>query len=263
MSRACNYTEKPPAALRLTSLLLALLALCLLASPARSFDKRQLNMRADALYEQRGDLAKAALSAQMYRRLLVEAPDDLEASMRLCELLVWIGAQKPDEQAEEHFRELIAVASAARRAHPQDPGPLFYMGVGQGMLADVASFPEALMLVKQAMKNMAELAASHPGYYYGGPERVLGRIYYKMPGFIGGDNELAEQNYKKAISYGPRYWLNQLYLADLYYQQGKNDQARKLLEEVAQGRPIPALMPECQMWQQLARKALADGRPPN
>lgn len=256
-------TEKSLPLARLAPLVLVVLGLCFLAAPARAFDKAQLSSRADALYEQRGDLHKAALSAEMYRHLLVEAPDDLEASMRLCELLVWMGAQKPEEQAEEHFREVIAVASAARRAHPHDPGPLFYLGVGQGMLADVASFPEALMVVKQAIKNMSELAASHPGYYYGGPERVLGRIYTKMPALIGGDNELAEQNYKKAIHYGPRYWLNQLYLAELYYKLGKNDQARKLLEEVADGRPIPALLPECRVWQQVARKALANGQPPH
>ncbi|MCF8031970.1 MAG: TRAP transporter TatT component family protein [Desulfarculaceae bacterium] len=248
---------------RLASLALALLMLGGLAGPAPAMTNAQLSARADALYEERGDLAKAAMGVEMYRRMVASEPGDLAASLRLCELLVWLGAQSPDEQAEEYFREVIVVAQQARRAHPKEPGPLFYLGMGQGLLADVCSFPEALVLVKQARKNMDKLAASDPAYCHGGPDRVLGRIYTKMPAFIGGDNDLAEQHYKRAIQYGPRYWLNQLYLAELYYQEGENDKARKLLEEVASGRPLPTLMPECRIWQRMARQALADGQPPH
>ncbi len=241
------------------------LAWCLaVPSPAASaLTHEQLAVRADALYEQRGDLGKAGQAVEFYRRLLADDPADLEASLRLCELLIWLGAQASDERGEELFREVIVVAQQARRAHPQEPGPLFYLGTGQGLLADVASPPEALMLVKQAQKNMAELMKKRPDYYHGGPDRVLGRIYTKLPWFVGGDNDLAERHYKLAIQRGPRYWLNHLYLAELYYKQGKRDQARSLLEQVAQGKPLPTLLPECRLWQQVARKALANEAPPH
>lgn len=263
MPRFLSHRGLPLARIGLAILAL-LLAWCLLipAPAALCLSHDQLAVRADALYEQRGDLGKAGQAVEYYRRLVADDPADLEASLRLCELLIWLGAQSSDEKGEELFREVIVVAQQARRAHPKEPGPLFYLGTGQGLLADVASPPEALMLVKQAQKNMAKLMKSQPDYYHGGPDRVLGRIYTKMPWFIGGDNDLAEQHYKRAIHYGPRYWLNQLYLAELYYKQGKDDQARRLLEQVAQGKPMPTLLPECRLWQQVARKALANGGPP-
>ena len=242
--------------------LLLVLGLVCPAPPAQAFTPAQLAARANAFYEQRGDLEKAARGAELYRQLLAVRPGDLEASLRLCELLVWIGAQSKEPVNEDCFREVIGVAKAARQAHPQDPGPLFFLGVGQGLLADVASFPEALLLVNQARKNMDQLLRQAPGYYYGGADRVLGRIYTKLPFFMGGDPALAERHYKHAIKNGPRYWLNHLYLAELYFQQGQTKKAKQLLEKVVQGKATPGLLPECRLWQSLARKALAKGKPP-
>jgi tetratricopeptide (TPR) repeat protein len=244
-----------------TVLLLAMGLVCL-APPAQAFTLAQLAARADAYYEQRGELDKAARGADLYRQILAARPGDLAASLRLCELLVWIGAQSPAPVNEDCFREVIVVAKAARQAHPQDPGPLFWLGVGQGMLADVASVPEALFLVSQARKNMDQLLRQAPGYYHGGADRVLGRIYTKLPSFMGGDPLLAERHYKHAIKNGPHYWLNHLYLAELYYRQGQKQKAKLLLEKVTRGKVMPGLLPECRLWQSLARKALASGKPP-
>ena len=240
-----------------------LLGLACLARPAVASGPAQLASRADALYEERGDLEKASQAVDLYRRIVAADPGDLTASLRLCELLVWLGAQSPDALSEELFRELIVIAQQARRAHPQDPGPLFFLGVGQGMLADVASVPEGLLLVKQARKNMDELLKQNPDYYYGGPDRVLGRIYTKLPWFVGGDTKLAEQHYKQAIRRGPHYWLNHLYLAELYFNEGEEDKARHLLEQVVEGKSEPTLLPESRLWQKVARQALANGAPPN
>lgn len=219
----------------------------------------QLAAQAQAFYEQRADLDVAARAVEAYREILALTPGDLDASLKQCELLVWIGAQAEDAKAEPYYRELIGVAGQARQAHPRDPGPVYWLGVGQGMLATVAPVGEALSLVKQARANMRLLLSLDPSYCHGGADRVLGRIYSKLPFFIGGDNDKAEEHYKQAIDRGPHYWLNHLYLAELYHHEGYNAKAKQLLQQVATGPTIHGLEPECRLWQDVARKYLVSG----
>ncbi|MCB2190924.1 MAG: TRAP transporter TatT component family protein [Deltaproteobacteria bacterium] len=219
----------------------------------------QLAAQAQAFYEQRADLDVAARATEAYREILTYTPQDLGCSLKLCELLVWIGAQAEDSKAEPYYRELIEVAQQARKAHPNDPGPVYWLGVGQGMLATVAPITEALSLVKQARANMRLLLSLDPTYCHGGADRVLGRIYSKLPFFIGGDNDKAEEHYKQAIDRGPHYWLNHLYLAELYHHEGYDAKAKQLLRQVAAGPTIHGLEPECKLWQNVARKYLIRG----
>ena len=240
--------------------LLAVMVLALLAgggSWARAGDApEQLAARAEALYRQRADLETADQAVKSFRQLLAADPRDLDASIKLCELLVWIGAQAESPADEPYYREIIAVATRARQTHPQDPGPVYWLGVGQGMLATVASVPEALRMVKKARANMRLLLSMDPTYCHGGADRVLGRIYSQLPFFIGGDNKKAELHYKQAIDRGPHYWLNHLYLAELYHHSGSDAKAKQLLRQVAAGSTIDGLEPECRLWQKVARKHL-------
>ncbi|BEQ16468.1 hypothetical protein FAK_35340 [Desulfoferula mesophila] len=216
----------------------------------------QLAAKAQAFYEQRADMDVAARAVEAYREILAYTPEDLDASLKQCELLVWIGAQEQDAKAEPYYREMIAVAQRARQAHPQDPGPVYWLGVGQGMMATVAPISQALSLVKEARGNMRLLLTMDPSYCHGGADRVLGRIYSKLPFFIGGDNDKAEEHYKSAIDRGPHYWLNHLYLAELYHHEGRDAKAKQLLQQVAAGPTINGLEPECRLWQNVARKYL-------
>ena len=204
MSLLGTYIKDP---WRPSSCLAVLLALALLAGSlglARAGESPAgLAARAQALYEKRANLQVAGQAAKLYREILKAHPQDLDASLKLCELLVWIGAQADSPADEPYYREVIVVAGQARRLHPRDPGPVYWLGVGQGMLATVASIGEALSLVKKARANMGLLLSMDPTYYYGGADRVLGRIYSKLPFFIGGDNQKAELHYKQAIHRGP------------------------------------------------------------
>jgi len=243
--------------------LMAAMALALLAgggSWARAQDVPvQLAAKAQAFYEQRADMDVAARAVEAFREILSCTPQDLDASLKQCELLVWIGAQSESPKDEPFFREMIVVAERARKAHPSDPGPVYWLGVGQGMLATVAPINEALSLVKQARANMRLLLTMDPTYCHGGADRVLGRIYSKLPFFIGGSNEKAEEHYKQAIDRGPHYWLNHLYLAELYHHEGEDAKAKQLLQQVATGPTINGLEPECRLWQNVARKYLVRG----
>ena len=72
-----------------------------------------------------------------------------------------------------------------------------------------------------------------------------------------GDKEKAVAYLKKAIKYGPRRWINHLYLAEVYMEMGREDEARVLLHEVLSGPAESGLEPEDKEWKGEARHLLS------
>ncbi|MEW5914203.1 MAG: TRAP transporter TatT component family protein [Thermodesulfobacteriota bacterium] len=215
-------------------------------------------LQGEALFAQRADLNKAGQAAQRYRRVLAEQPGNLRASLRLVHTLVWLAAHQEDEGKMSLLKEAVQVADRAARRHPQDLGVLYWQGVAAGLLADNSGPVKAYKLVQRVERNMKRLLALDPAFEYGGACRVLGRLYTKLPWFMGGDRRKAELYLKRAVKLGPRYWINYLYLADLYRQQGRDVEARRLLRRVVAGGPAPSGQEaESQAWQELAAGLLA------
>ena len=245
-----------------SSLTMALLLAVALILPAQmSFaqstpDQIKLD-RAEVLYEQRGDLHKAALAADAYRELLRAHPGDVFPALRLCKLLVWVGAQGEGEIALKRIVEARQVAEAAVKAHPGHPGPVFWLGVALGLEADMRGSLEGLSLVEKSEEHVQKVMAVAPSYEFGGPYRVMGRIKTKLPCLFGGDEEQAEKLLLTAVKLGPGYLLNQLYLADLYHKQGRDDEAMKLLVEVRDAPITPGLEPESRLWKEKAVEYLS------
>jgi tetratricopeptide (TPR) repeat protein len=68
-------------------------------------------------------------------------------------------------------------------------------------------------------------------YFYGGPFRVLGRLYHKAPGFPFsiGSMKKAIECLEKAVELGPKFYLNRLFLAEAYISNRDRQKAREQL----------------------------------
>ncbi|MBU4573948.1 MAG: TRAP transporter TatT component family protein, partial [Proteobacteria bacterium] len=95
-----------------------------------------------------------------------------------------------------------------------------------------------------------------PNYEAGGPYRVLGRLYFKLPGLFGGDNEKAIENLKIAVKKGPHRYLNHIYLAEVLIDEDQGHEANQVLKAVIAGPVEPGLEPEDAEWKTLAQKLL-------
>lgn len=85
---------------------------------------------------------------------------------------------------------------------------------------------------------------SYDGY---GPWRSLGRMYNRLPGFFGGDNNRAETILRDAVRLAPRLALNHVYLAQVLADLDKKDEARALLDRLLANDPAtlnPDRVPE-------------------
>jgi tetratricopeptide (TPR) repeat protein len=108
----------------------------------------------------------------------------------------------------------------------------FWLAVNYGSFGQEKGIMKSLSLI-QPIKSCAEKVIEiDETYFYGGPWRVLGRLYHKAPGFPFsiGDSKKAVECLEKAVELGPKFYLNRLFLAELYQSSGKKDKASEHLE---------------------------------
>ena len=241
--------------------LFAVLVFCFAAAAGprslRAGDTVALLDRAHQLFAQRDDLQKAAQAAETYRRVLALEPGNEEAAVFLARVLIWQGVvlDRPDCSLA-FYQEAAEVTRQALDHHPSDPGLHYWLGAAYALLANNGSRFKALTLLTPIQEQMEQVLALNPTYDYGGPYRILGRFYTRAPVLLGGNRKKAEDYLHRALQIGPRYWLNHLYLADLYLAQNRLAEARVLLLKVKNSKPEPGLEPEWKMWRLAAIQAL-------
>lgn len=238
----------------------AVMALCLaLALPALAADSAALMKEADQLFAQRADLAKAKQAADLYEKALAADPKNEEAAWKAARVLYWIGRNtKGDDNKVKVFERGIADAKKAIAINPKSLGGHYWLGVSYGLYGSAKGITKSLSLIDPIKEEMAAVIAQDPKYDKGGPYRVLGRLYFKVPGIFGGSNSEAIKNLNTAIKYGPTRWLNHLYLAEVYIDEGEKEKAKKLLEQVIKGPAPQGLEPEYAMWKAQAEKLMKE-----
>lgn len=239
------------------SLALAL-ALCLTpAGVVMAADAAALVKEGDALFVQRADLAKARQAAEAYQAAMSADPANPEPAWKLARVQYWLGKHARGDDAKiAEFEKGIKAAKKALALDPNSIGGHYWLGVSYGLYGSAKGVTKSLSLIDPIKDEMAKVIALNPAYDSGGAYRVLGRLYYKVPGIFGGSNSKAIENLKKAISYGPRRWLNHLYLAEVYIDDGYNDKAKKELKAVIAGPPEPGMQPEWNEEKVQAKKLL-------
>jgi tetratricopeptide (TPR) repeat protein len=151
----------------------------------------------------------------------------------LAEINYWLGEYAEDaEDKIAFFDEGVQCGEAAVGIDENSLEGNFWLAVNYGSFGQEKGIMQSLALI-QPMKERAERAAEIDGsYFYGGPYRVLGRLYHKAPGFPFsiGNNKKAIECLEKAVEFGPKFYLNRLFLAEAYLSNREKAKAREQLE---------------------------------
>ena len=151
----------------------------------------------------------------------------------LAEINYWLGEYAEDaEDKITFFNEGVECGEAAVAINEDSLEGNFWLAVNYGSFGQEKGIMQSLALVSP-MKERAERAAEiDANYFYGGPWRVLGRLYHKAPGFPFsiGNNKKAIECLEKAVELGPKFYLNRLFLAEAYLSNRDRQKAREHLE---------------------------------
>jgi hypothetical protein len=156
------------------------------------------------------------------------------------------------------FERGKALAEKAVKSRPDGADGHFWLGsltgtwgTARGVLKSLAVHGTVRSEGERAMKldHMTECA---------GPYRLLGRYYFALPGFVGGDNQRSLRLLEKGVQLCPTNDLGRFYLADTLHALSRDDEARGHLEHIIATRPDPRFAPEYPFIKRMAKALLAD-----
>ncbi len=204
--------------------------------------------RARAAYEQRADPSQAKAAVDLFREAAKADPKSYEARWEGAKACYFYGTYTRDSASDDEkmaiFQDGIDRAKAAVALSPKGVEGHFWLGVLDGVYGEAKGIFKSLAMVpdiKQEMATCQELDKSVEGY---GPDRVLGRLYYKLPGFKGGDNKKSIECLERSLQGAPTNALTKLYLAETLKSEGQKPKAIELLKEIVAMTPDPRWVAE-------------------
>ncbi len=170
-----------------------------------------------------------------YTELLELIEEDAECDWAyglLSEIYYWIGEYADAEDKLVNFEEGVTWGEKGVEVNEDSLESNFWLAVNYGSFGQEKGIMKSLSLItpiKEAAERVIEI---DEGYFYGGPWRVLGRLYNKAPGFPFsiGDNKKARECLERAVELGPKFYLNHLFLAELYISVWETAKAKDHLE---------------------------------
>jgi tetratricopeptide (TPR) repeat protein len=232
---------------------------------ADSQTARTLTKQGDDLYSKRADLTKAKEALEKYQQALASGEDAYEVYWRMAMVEYRIANQTPGKAEKMRILEIgIYHAKKAVQLAPERPESHYWLGVNIGIYGESKGVRKGLSIVKPIKEEMNEVLAIDPSFANGGADRILGRVYYKLPEQAGGSKLRSLKHLLKSKEYGPRVALTRIYLADTYLALNELQKARDELEFVIAIELDPNLIPETAEEKELARKKLEklDPTPP-
>jgi tetratricopeptide (TPR) repeat protein len=241
----------------LVMILVALALLCL----SQQAESQALIAQGDELYTQRADLAKAKDALAKYQEALLKGGSDYEAYWKMARAEYWIGGHTEEGKLAKAAFELgIYYAKKAVALEPEKPDGHYWLGVNYGKYGEARGVLKSLFLVKPIKAEMNKVVELDRSYEFGGADRVLGRVYYKLPGFAGGSNAKSLEHLLKSKEYGPNDATTRMFLADTYLALDKVEEARQELEYLIGMTSAPEDQAETEELQVQAKKMLVENK---
>ncbi len=183
------------------------------------------------LYEGDGTLSSVRENRKLWDEKIHRLPEIQRDYCRMAHLEYRMSRWFP-QQREEHLTQCIDYSDRALRMaqKPQSGTAYFLRGLCRGRLGEERGFWASLGVITPFQKDMTLAMRIDPTVDFGGPHRALGKLYYELPFFLGGDMEKSIEHLLTAIKLGPGYWENHFYLAQSYMSEARYRDAKKELE---------------------------------
>jgi tetratricopeptide (TPR) repeat protein len=198
--------------------------------------------RAEALYSERADLAKARQALALLRQARTADYGNYEAAWKLARVAYYLGTHSKSE-SEELFREGIAAGKIAIQLQENRPEGHFWLGANYGGSAEVSTLA-SLANIEDIRREMEAVIRIDEGFQGASAYMALGQVYLQAPKVLGGDTEKALGYLTKGVRLAPDNALMRLRLAEAYHEAGRDAEARREIEKLLSMKPNPDYLPE-------------------
>jgi tetratricopeptide (TPR) repeat protein len=141
------------------------------------------------------------------------------------------GKDAPNGDLVAFYEYGVNLLEKAREAAPNRVEGHYWYGTSYGLYGMAKGIFSALKGAKVMREALTRAIEIDPGYHFGGPYRIRGRLYASVPGgFISfGDKKKALEDLLKARELGPQNKLNYVYLAEVQASETTREEAKKTL----------------------------------
>jgi tetratricopeptide (TPR) repeat protein len=213
---------------------------------------------ADSLYAARDQPGRAREAARLWRASLDANPRDFEAAWKLSRALYWLGTQEGDATSRRGDLEAgVAAGRTAAQLREDRPEGHFWMAANMGALAQSFGLRQGLRYRGAIREALERVLRIDPAFQEGSADRALGRWYFKVPRLFGGSNDRAIAHLERSLTYNPDSTASLLFLAEVYLDEGRTAEARRLLQRVLDAPLHPDWAPEDRVFKAQARVLLA------
>ena len=192
----------------------------------------------------------------MLERASSASPADFDAAWKLARASYWMGEHAPTHERRGFLERGMAAAERARRLAPARPEGHFWLAANMGALAESFGLRAGLRYRKPIKEALEKVLAIDPSFMAGGADRALGRWYARVPRLFGGNRDTAEAHLRASLRYDPSSTISHYFLAELYLDAGRRDDAQAAATAVLDAPPHPESAPEDADYKQRARALL-------
>lgn len=198
----------------------------------------ELITQADELYLEMRDMATAEKARDLYLKAFELAEDKYEASWKFSRILYYVGKNTENKKEKKViFQQAIDYAKKAVELEPEKPDGYYWLGVNYGVYGEARGVMKSLFLVDDVKKAMNKVIELDRSYEDGGSDRVLGRVFFKVPGIAGGSKKKSRTHLEKSLEFAPNDPLTRYYLAETYYAQNEVEKSRAELDFILNMEP--------------------------
>lgn len=150
----------------------------------------------------------------------------------LSEINYWLGEYADDREDKIFFfNEGVECGKEGIAIDENSVESNFWLAANYGSYGQEKGIMQSLSLIKPIKETAEKVLESDENYFYGGPHRILGRLYHKAPGFpiSVGNTKNAIKHLEKAVEIAPKFFLNRLFLAEAYISNRDKTKAREQL----------------------------------
>lgn len=177
----------------------------------------------------------------------------------LSEINYWLGEGALDAGDKlAFFEEGVECGKSGVEINADSLESNFWLAVNSGSYGQEKGIMQSLAMISPIKAAAEKALALDESYFYGGPWRVLGRLYHQAPGFpfsIGSPKKAVEC-LEKAVNLGPKFFLNRLFLAEAYLSNRDKARAKPHLEWILNTPPNANHEREDQSYQREAQTLL-------
>lgn len=192
---------------------------------------------ADSLFTFGEDAEQDKKSLAAIERALNAGTGDYQWFWRAARGYYYVGEEAAKNDKLAYFQKGVAVAERAVAAEPNAVEGHFWLAANHGGSAELVGALKALQTVKKIRAEMETVLKLNDRYQDGGAYLALGEMDKELPRIVGGNLSRAITRLETGLKVAPQNLEIRLALAEAYKEDGRQEDARRQLQELL-ARPL-------------------------